>query len=219
MFKIPQKFITKGVEATEVAKKAVAKIENAVKQEVITPNKLVREPDSDLFEKASYMTKDEFWNDYSNRLMDIANKRRLGEPYDDLIPRRVGPRDSESLKFSRKTGRVSKHITNDLNKRIVTKFAEDGRTPISEITTGIFDETVKNFKTGITKNYSFENGRKILESTSEQLPNGGVRYTHYVNDRPYAVTVTDASGNDCKQIWINSDGTISRYIKNGEKLI
>jgi hypothetical protein len=213
MIKIPQKFITKGVEATEAAKKAVAKIENSVKQEVITPSKLVREPDSDLFEKASYMTKDEFWNDYSNSIMNEANRHRLGLPVSEEFAK-------DTLVFDEKTGRVKQHIYHSGNG--ITNFAEDGRTPISEIRTNSRSsiETVEDFKTGITKEYyNCGSGRKILEKTSESLPEGGVRYTTYANEKPSHISVTDASGKEIKRIDLDFSGGILHYISNGEKLI
>ncbi len=55
--------IGKGVQATEAAKAAVAKIEKAVRREVITPDKLVRTPASDLYDKSCYMNTEKFWKD------------------------------------------------------------------------------------------------------------------------------------------------------------
>lgn len=55
--------IGKGVQASEAAKTAVAKIEKMVKREVITPDKLVRTPSSDLYDKSCYMNTERFWKD------------------------------------------------------------------------------------------------------------------------------------------------------------
>ncbi len=55
--------IGKGVQATEAAKAAVAKIEKAVRRDVITPDKLVRTPSSDLYNKSCYMNTEKFWTD------------------------------------------------------------------------------------------------------------------------------------------------------------
>lgn len=55
--------IGKGIQATEAAKAAVAKIENAVRREVVTFDKLVRTPASDLYDKSCYMNTEKFWQD------------------------------------------------------------------------------------------------------------------------------------------------------------
>ena len=63
MVRIPKQFQKAGVQATEAAKAAVARIENSVKCEVITPDKLVRIPSSDLYDKSAYMNTENFWVD------------------------------------------------------------------------------------------------------------------------------------------------------------
>ena len=63
---IPKVFIKEGVQATQAAKEAVAKISKATKKEVITTEKLLRSPASDLFEKKGIMEAEAFWHEPQN---------------------------------------------------------------------------------------------------------------------------------------------------------
>lgn len=65
--------INKAIEATEAAKAAVDKIEKAVRREVITPDKLVRTPASDLYDKSFYMNTERFWKD-NDRAYKFLNR-------------------------------------------------------------------------------------------------------------------------------------------------
>jgi hypothetical protein len=221
MIKIPQKFITKGVEATEAAKKAVAKIENSVKQEVITPSKLVREPDSDLFEKASYMTKDEFWNDYKNAIMNESNRHRLGLPVSERFA-------DDALVFDEKTGRVKQRIINyekPFEKVTEThNFADDGRSlesistyHESTIGTGKKWERVSDPKDENVREYDILGDQKILSYKRDVLPNGNVKSVKYENGKPVRVFNEGTGYNSFMAL--SSDGTIEKYTKNGERLI
>ena len=58
--------MVKSVGMNEVARKAYENIQRAVKKEVITEEKLVGQPAKELFEKAKYMTIEEFWRDPHN---------------------------------------------------------------------------------------------------------------------------------------------------------
>lgn len=73
--------IGKGVQATEAAKAAVAKIENAVRREVITPDKLVRTPASDLYDKSCYMSTERFWKDNAKAVetLEFADSLNYGQ--------------------------------------------------------------------------------------------------------------------------------------------
>lgn len=66
MVGIPKQFQKAGLEATDAAKAAVRRINEAVRETVIPNSKLVREPSSDMFEKASYMTEESFWKEPQN---------------------------------------------------------------------------------------------------------------------------------------------------------
>lgn len=60
---IPKVFINEGIQATKAAKEAVARITNVTQKEVITTEKLLRNPASDLFEKKAYMETEAFWHE------------------------------------------------------------------------------------------------------------------------------------------------------------
>jgi hypothetical protein len=211
MVKIPQRFITKGVEATESAKKAVARIENSVKQEVITPSRLVREPDSDLFEKASYMTKDEFWNDYSNSIMNEANRHRLGLPVSERFA-------NDTLIFDEKTGRVKQHISN--SGKNINNFAEDGRTIESNSLLKGADGLDWEIKTAFDANgnrktikeYVLSDGKKKLDRRKDFLSDGTVRECKYGFDENLYRIRWDNNRNAVVEL--NSDGKVIRYTKN-----
>ncbi len=70
---IPKILLKDGVHATKAAKEAITKLENSVKKEVITPEKLVRTPSSDVFEKKAYMETEAFWNKPQNFAMNARN--------------------------------------------------------------------------------------------------------------------------------------------------
>ena len=82
--------LVKGLQSTDAAKAAVAKIENAVRCEVITPDKLVRTPSSDLYDKSCYMNTEKFWEDNARQARAFESycdqlKDFLSRSYDDYM--------------------------------------------------------------------------------------------------------------------------------------
>lgn len=73
-----QKVTHDGLKPTKEAAEAVAKVVKNIKQEVITPSKLVRQPSSDLFDKG-YMQTEAFWKDPHNAKVTELGNRHLGE--------------------------------------------------------------------------------------------------------------------------------------------
>lgn len=217
---IPQVLISKGLEATDAARTAVSKVEKLVKQEVITPNKLLREPESDLFEKASYMSDDVFWNDYSNAIMNKANCHKFGI---ETPPIKSA---EESFKYDSKTGRVVEHRYPECEEIITNRFYEDGRTVKTKTSSySTYTEFVDYYdKSGrlIKKEYyspQKDGSRRLLERF-ECLPNRRIIYDEKTG-KPIEISTYDAKKNGAtdKYIELNPDGSIKRYLRKGESVI
>lgn len=225
MVGIPKMFISKGLEATENAKAVVAKIEKAVKQEIITPNKLVREPDSDLFEKASYMTKEDFWNDYSNAMMNEANRHRLGLSVSEQYA-------NDTFVFDAGTGRVKSHSYKDTSvpyeQKVIDNFAEDGRSVTSRSKIYTYDDGVPcsenveyydhNGNLEMYETYNYRNGR-TLDERFKYLPDGYKRSVKYDNGKPFKITRFTPEGYADRNIDLSPNGTIEKYVKDYNRLI
>lgn len=122
--------IGKGVQATEAAKAAVAKIENAVRREVITPNKLVRTPSSDLYDKSCYMNTEKFWKD--NEVMAGVSERlngmsdgEINNMYSKCIHEPNYPKPAGFRIYSRKAVDFDK-LQSDYDVRRMNKLLEQG---------------------------------------------------------------------------------------------
>lgn len=220
---IPQVLISKGLEATDAARTAVAKVEKLVKQEVITPNKLLREPESDLFEKASYMSDDAFWNDYSNAIMNKANCHKLGI---ETPPIKSA---EESFKYDSQTGRVVEHkFAKDPIQKEIIQFYEDGRTVKTRTkTAGTYFKWVDYYdKSGNKIKYECysplqEDGSRRLLERFEYLPDyqRSIKFDEKTGKLLEITTFDKADGATDKYIELNSDGSIKRYLRKGKPVI
>ena len=77
------KGLVKILKADKFVKKATGFEEAVTKRTVINPDELVGRPAEELYDKASYMRTDEFWDSYQNRM-----KARIGERIAELIEKR-----------------------------------------------------------------------------------------------------------------------------------
>ena len=117
---IQKVFIKDGVQATKAAKEAIAKISKAVKKEVITSEKLLRSPASDVFEKKGIMEAKAFWHDPQN-FANYAKGQYLTE----------GGKDVQRLRLSNKVisrdGNLEKGfaVTTSLGKDEVIYYEKD----------------------------------------------------------------------------------------------
>ncbi|MBQ8458578.1 hypothetical protein IJ541_00585 [bacterium] len=153
MVGIPKQFLNAGLEATEHAKAAVRNIEKAVREVVIPEDKLVRQPASDLFEKASEMTSKGFWEDVENvgqyvrgqHLADVAEGKYVAVA-DGKIGERIFYGSNVKASFNAEgkaervlvgnniyemdpnTGRITAKVKLDKNGKIdsIVKYDTDG---------------------------------------------------------------------------------------------
>lgn len=225
MVGIPKQFQKAGLEATDAAKAAVRRINEAVRETVITDSKLVREPASDLFEKASYMTTDKFWSnpqnignyfrgEYLAAGGDYSKMEKFIDEYGDEYARIDLPHGALLHVTQGENGNVfirepymDRYATLDKNNRLI--YAEQG--------CGNCADTYRLAKSGrkmISKEwdgYPYETN--VYEKDGKTLHSVRVNINHDIAGRKGGTeTFYDADGNITKQMFYD------RSVADGENL-
>lgn len=142
---IPKVFIKEGVQATQAAKEAVAKISKATKKEVITTEKLLRSPASDVFEKKGVMEAEAFWHAPQN-FANYARGQYLTE----------GGKDVQRLRLTNKV--ISKNGNLEKGFAVTTRLGKD------EV---IYYE--KDLLTGEIRNVFLRDGKPYMSCSNTSL--------------------------------------------------